>query len=173
MVQAAYDWAVMLNPVLQWAIVLAVALGVIADHGGTRRIGVVVGAVTLFFVLAPLVAGWVNQRMIWLTVVNLAAAIPLLVHPVTSRQQGIAATYLGLGVMHCIFAALSVADPLVVTANWLASRLVDGVQASLLLWWSWPSARERLSSSYHQGLAALLHGGLSKVSDTPSIRAPD
>lgn len=166
MLQAVYEWAVMLNPYLQWAIVLAVGLGIIADHGGTRRIGLVVGAVTLFFIVAPLASNWLNQRLIWLTFVNLIAAVPLLVHPVTSRQQGIAASFLGLGVVHCTFAVLSIDDPMAVTANWLASRSVDAVQAGLLIWWSWPNARERLSSLYHQGLARMFHGGLSEVSRT-------
>jgi hypothetical protein len=173
MMQAAYDLAILLNPWVQILIGVAVIAGLIADHGGTRRIGLVVAAVTLFFTLAPMSPQWPEQRMIWLTAINLLAAVPLLVHPVTSRQQGIAASYLGLGLMHCIFAVLSVGDPLAVTANWLASRLVDAVQAGLLLWWSWPNARERLSGLYHKGASSVLHRDLPKVSGTPPFRAPD
>ena len=173
MIEAVYDWAILLNPYLQWAIVFAVGLGLIADHGGTRRIGLVVGAVTLFFVIAPLTPDWPQQRLTWLTVINLLAAVPLLIHPVTARQQGIAATYLGLGAIHCIFAAFASADPLAVTANWLVSRTVDAVQAGLLLWWSWPNARERLSGLYHQGIARMFHSGLSEISHPSSFRSPD
>lgn len=171
--QAVYDLAILINPWVQCFIGVAIIAGLIADHGGTRRIGLVVAAVTLFFTFAPLIPGWLGERFLWLAIGNAAAAAPLLVHPITSRQQGIAATFLGLGVIHCVFYVLSVTDPMAVTANWLVSRLVDVVQAGLLLWWSWPNARERLSGLYHKGASGMFHSRLPSVSGTPSVRAPD
>lgn len=153
MLDLIYYWAAQADPYAQWAIVLAVGAGVLANHGGTRRIGLVVGGVTLFFMAASQVPDWPNQRMIWLTAVNLLAAVPLLIHPVTSRQQGIAATFLGLGVMHCAFAIWGTADVDVLKVNWLLSRLIDVIQAGLLMWWSWPHARERINGGLHQGFA--------------------
>ena len=167
MLDLIYYWAAMLNPYTQWAIVFAVTLGVIGNHGGTRRIGAVVGAVTAIFAVASLVTpDWAHQRLIWLAAVNALAAAPLLIHPITSRQQGIAATFLGLGVMHCTFAVLGSTDPDALKVNWLISRLVDLVQAGLLVWWSWPHARER-TYGFLREVAARLTGGRNALASTP------
>lgn len=174
MLDTVYAWAVILNPWLQGFIALAVGLGLIAQHGGTRRIAIVIGIVTaILFVAAYLIPGWAHQRMIWLTAVNALAAAPLLVHPVTVRQQIVAATFLGLGVTHCIFAWAGVADANVLKINWLISRLVDLVQASLLTWWSWPHARERTYGLAHQVAAYVAARRHSVASRTSSIQASD
>ena len=174
MLDLIYYWAATSNPYLQWVVVLGVTLGVVGDHGGTRRIGVVIGVVTAIFALASLtISGWEYQRLIWLTTVNMLAAAPLLIHPITSRQQGIAATFLGLGLVHFAFAALGSSDPDVLKINWLISRLVDLIQAGLLIWWSWPHARERTYGFVRQ-VAAWLTGGSNALASTPpSVRAPD
>lgn len=169
-----YGWAVTFNPWLQWFIAFAVGLGVIASHGGTRRIAIVIGIVTaILMVAAALIPGWAHQRMIWLTAANALAAIPLLVHPVTVRQQIVAATFLGLGVTHCIFAWVGVADIDVLKINWLISRLVDLVQAGLLTWWSWPHARERTYGFFHQAASYVAGRRHPVAPNTASVQASD
>ncbi len=174
MLDLIYYWAALLNPWLQWLIAFAVGLGIIARHGGTQRIAIVIGIVTvILMVAAALVPGWSQQRMIWLTAVNALAAIPLLVHPRTVRQQIVAATFLGLGVTHCIFAWTGVADTDVLKINWLISRLVDLVQAGLLTWWSWPHARERTYGFAHQVASYVSRRRHPVAPHTSSIQAPD
>lgn len=175
MLDLIYYWAVQANPAVQWAIALAATLGLIANHGGTRRIAIVIGIVTLIFSLWAYVPGWEYQRLIWLTAVNALAAAPLLVHPITARQQVIAATFLGLGAVHFVFAVTSgpVPDPDMLKVNWLVSRLVDAVQAGLLLWWSWPHARERTHGLARQILARLSARRNALASAAPPVRAPD
>lgn len=140
MLASIYGWALAAYPLLIWLTALACWAGAIANIGGTRRIALVIAGATVI-VAALALAGWpVLPRLFALTVVNALAAVPLLIHPVTSRQQFIAATYLAQAVMHCVFAVsasmVGALPPSAVTVNWALGSAVDAAQAVLLLWWS-------------------------------------
>lgn len=162
-----YTLANGIYPWLTLMMALACLVGAVHNAGGTRRIAMVVaGAAIIAAVLGAL--DWpVMPRLFALTIINGLAAVPLLFHPVTARQQVIAALFAGLMVMHCTFAVAGEAmGPLPGAAlfvNWAMSSAIDAVMSALLLWWSGGHAVRVAVDWLHRAGAALSGAAVART----------
>lgn len=130
-----YDAALVVYPVLGIAIFIAALVGWLVNTNGSRRVAVVILSVHLLLGMMSNLPGWGEGRLVWLTVINMLAAIPLLIRPVLRVQKVIAALFLTSGVMHCLF-AISATSPLRLTVNWFMSVGIDAAMAAILIGWS-------------------------------------